>query len=151
MPRVFIYDTTLRDGSQAEGVSFTVNDKVKIARRLDEAGVDYIEGGWPGSNPKDRDFFARMKKEPLRHARLAAFSSTRRKGLKAADDPNYKDLVAAATPVVCIFGKTWDMHVTDVLKTTLEDNLEIIRDSVSFLKKKKEGSCLRRGTFLRRI
>jgi len=138
VPRVFIYDTTLRDGSQAEGVSFTVNDKVKIARRLDEAGVDYIEGGWPGSNPKDRDFFARMKKEPLRHARLAAFSSTRRKGLKAADDPNYKDLVAAATPVVCIFGKTWDMHVTDVLKTTLEDNLEIIRDSVSFLKKKKK-------------
>ncbi len=138
MPRVFIYDTTLRDGSQAEGVSFTVNDKVKIARKLDESGIDYVEGGWPGSNPKDRDFFALMKKDPLKHARLAAFSSTRRKGMVAADDPHYRDLIAAATPVVCIFGKTWDLHVMDVLRTTLEDNLEIIRDSVAFLKKKKK-------------
>ena len=136
--RVLIYDTTLRDGSQAEGISFTVSDKVKIARKLDEAGIDYIEGGWPGSNPKDRDFFDLMKKEPLKHARLTAFSSTRRKGMAAANDPNYKDLIAAATPVVCIFGKTWDMHVTDVLKTTLDDNLEIIGDSVAFLKKKKK-------------
>ncbi len=138
MQRIFIYDTTLRDGSQAEGVSFTVNDKVKIARKLDEAGVHYVEGGWPGSNPKDKEFFALMKKAPLKHAKLAAFSSTRRKGMKAARDPNYKELVSAATPVVCIFGKTWALHVTDVLKTTLEDNLEIIRDSVSFLKKKKK-------------
>ncbi|MFH0754172.1 MAG: citramalate synthase [Candidatus Omnitrophota bacterium] len=136
--RIFIYDTTLRDGSQAEGVSFTVSDKVKIARRLDEAGVHYVEGGWPGSNPKDREFFDILLQEPLKHAKLAAFSSTRRKGMTAAQDSNYKDLVAAKTPVVCIFGKTWDMHVTDVLKTTLEDNLEIIRDSVSFLKGKKK-------------
>jgi 2-isopropylmalate synthase len=135
--KVFIYDTTLRDGSQAEGISFTVLDKVKIARKLDEAGVHYVEGGWPGSNPKDKEFFALMQKEPLRSAKLSAFSSTRRKGIKAEDDLNYKDLIDAKTPVVCIFGKTWDMHVTDVLKTTLEDNLEIIRDSVSFLKKKK--------------
>jgi 2-isopropylmalate synthase len=111
---------------------------VKIARKLDEAGVHYVEGGWPGSNPKDKEFFAVMQKAPLKHAKLSAFSSTRRKGITAAEDPNYKDLIAAKTPVVCIFGKTWDMHVTDVLKTTLEDNLEIIRDSVSFLKKKKK-------------
>jgi 2-isopropylmalate synthase len=138
LQRIFIYDTTLRDGSQAEGISFTIADKVKIARRLDEAGVHYIEGGWPGSNPKDKEFFALMKKAPLTHAKLSAFSSTRRKGIEAKDDPNYKDLISAATPVVCIFGKTWDMHVIDVLKTTLEDNLEIIRDSVRFLKKHKK-------------
>ena len=138
MERIFIYDTTLRDGSQAEGVSFTINDKVKIARKLDEAGVHYVEGGWPGSNPKDKEFFALMLKAPLKHARLAAFSSTRKKGMRASEDANYKDLIAAKTPVVCIFGKTWDMHVTDVLRTTLEDNLEIIRDSVSFLKSKKK-------------
>lgn len=137
MKTIQIYDTTLRDGSQAEGVSFTVADKIKIARRLDEAGVHYVEGGWPGSNPKDRDFFAAMVKAPLKHARLSAFSSTRRKGIKACDDPNYAALIAAKTPVVCIFGKSWDLHVTEVLRTTLEDNLEIIRDSVSFLKKKK--------------
>lgn len=138
MKKVYIYDTTLRDGSQAEGVSFTVADKVKIARKLDEAGVHYVEGGWPGSNPKDKEFFALMQKSPLKNARLAAFSSTRRKGMKASEDPNYKDLLDARTPVVCIFGKTWDLHVLDVLKTTLEDNLEIIRDSVSFLKKHKK-------------
>lgn len=137
MSKIFIYDTTLRDGTQAEGISLTVPDKVKIARKLDEFGVDYIEGGWPGSNPKDKEFFALMLKSPLKHARLAAFSSTRRKGIKACDDPNYKELIAARTPVVCIFGKTWDLHVLDVLKTSLDDNLEIIRDSVSFLKKKK--------------
>ncbi|MBF0387296.1 MAG: citramalate synthase [Candidatus Omnitrophica bacterium] len=137
MNRICIYDTTLRDGSQAEGVSFTVADKVKIARKLDEVGVHYIEGGWPGSNPKDKEFFALMLKEPLHNARLAAFSSTRRKGLLAAEDPNYKELIAARTPVVCIFGKSWDMHVIDVLRTTLDDNLAIIADSVAFLKGKK--------------
>lgn len=137
MNKVAIYDTTLRDGTQAEGISLTVPDKVKIARRLDEFGVHYIEGGWPGSNPKDREFFSIMQKAPLKHAKLAAFSSTRRKGLKASEDPNYKELVDAKTPVVCIFGKTWDLHVLDVLKVTLEENLEIIRDSVAFLKKKK--------------
>ncbi len=138
MQQITIYDTTLRDGSQAEGVSFTISDKVKIARKLDETGVHYVEGGWPGSNPKDKEFFALMQKSPLKHAKLAAFSSTRKKGVTAAKDPNYKDLIAARTPVVCIFGKTWDLHVTDVLRTTLEDNLEIIRDSVSFLKKNRK-------------
>ncbi|MBF0619061.1 MAG: citramalate synthase [Candidatus Omnitrophica bacterium] len=137
MSKVCIYDTTLRDGSQAEGVSFTVADKIKIAHKLDEVGVHYVEGGWPGSNPKDKEFFTAMQKQPLKTAKLAAFSSTRRKGIKASEDPNYAELIAAKTPVVCIFGKTWDLHVVDVLKTTLEDNLEIIRDSVSFLKKKK--------------
>jgi 2-isopropylmalate synthase len=136
MRKIVIYDTTLRDGSQAEGVSFTVADKVKIARKLDETGIPYVEGGWPGSNPKDKEFFELMKASPLKNARLAAFSSTRRKDMKASNDPNYKELLAAETPVVCIFGKTWDLHVLDVLRTTLDDNLEIIRDSVSFLKKK---------------
>lgn len=137
MNKIFIYDTTLRDGSQAEGVSFSVLDKVKIVRKLDEIGVHYIEGGWPGSNPKDKELFNVLRKEPLKQAKLSAFSSTRRKGMKAEDDPLYQDLLEAQTPVVCIFGKTWDLHVTDVLKTTLQDNLEIIKDSVSFLKKKK--------------
>jgi 2-isopropylmalate synthase len=137
MNKIFIYDTTLRDGSQSEGVSFTVNDKKKIAFKLDEAGVHYVEGGWPGSNPKDRDFFALMRKTPLKKAKLSAFSSTRRAGLTAATDPNFKELIAAGTPVVCIFGKSWDLHVQDVLKVTFEENLEIIRDSVRFLKAKK--------------
>ena len=136
MNKIFIYDTTLRDGSQAEGVSFTVADKKKIALKLDDIGVHYIEGGWPGSNPKDKEFFKIMQGVTLKNAKLAAFSSTCRKGMKAAMDPNYKDLVAAKTPVVCIFGKSWDLHVTDVLKATLEENLEIIKDSVSFLKSK---------------
>ncbi len=137
MKRIQIYDTTLRDGSQAEGVSFTVADKIKIAHKLDEIGVHYIEGGWPGSNPKDKEFFSLMKKHSFKNARLTAFSSTRRKGMKACDDLNYKELIDAKTPVVCIFGKTWDFHVLEVLKTTLDDNLVIISDSVSFLKKKK--------------
>ncbi|MBF0121865.1 MAG: citramalate synthase [Candidatus Omnitrophica bacterium] len=136
MNKILIYDTTLRDGSQAEGVSFTVADKKKIALKLDEIGVHYIEGGWPGSNPKDKEFFKLMQSVKLNNAKLAAFSSTRRKGLKASEDPNYKELIDAKTPVVCIFGKSWDLHVIDVLKATLEENLEIIRDSVSFLKKK---------------
>ena len=137
MKRICIFDTTLRDGSQAEGVSFTVADKIKIARRLDDIGVQYIEGGWPGSNPKDQEFFNLMKKIPLKTAKLTAFSSTRRKGMKASEDLNYSALIEAKTPVVCIFGKTWDLHVLDVLKTTLDDNIDIITDSVSFLKKKK--------------
>ncbi len=138
MQKVSIYDTTLRDGSQAEGISFTVADKIKIARRLDEAGVHYVEGGWPGSNPKDKEFFKLMQKVSLKNAKLAAFSSTRRKGITAAEDMNYKELVDARTPVVCIFGKSWDLHVTDVLRASLEENLEIIRDSVAFLKKKNK-------------
>jgi len=132
--RVEIYDTTLRDGSQGEGVNFSLEDKMRIARKLDEFGMDYIEGGWPGSNPKDIEFFERMKREPLKHARLAAFGSTRRPGRKAADDELVRMLVDAQTPVVTIFGKSWDFQVTHALKVELSENVEMIRDTVSFLK-----------------
>src|ERR1044071_852686 len=136
---VRLFDTTLRDGTQGEGISISVDDKLKVAETLDQLGIHYIEGGWPGSNPKDELFFSRARKElNLKHAKLVGFSSTRRKDRKAGDDENLKHLVAAGTTVVCIFGKSWDSHVTHALRTTLEDNLEIIRDSVSFLKSKKK-------------
>ncbi len=135
--RVVIYDTTLRDGSQTEGISFSVSDKIKITEKLDELGIHYIEGGWPGSNPKDEEYFKAMQKKKLKNAKLAAFGSTRRAGIKAADDINLKSLVASKTPTVTIFGKSWDLHVTDIIKTTLEENLNMISDSVAFLKKNK--------------
>jgi len=131
--RIAIYDTTLRDGSQAEGVNYSLEDKLRIARRLDEFGMDYIEGGWPGSNPKDVEFFERMKHVPLRHARLAAFGSTRRPATTAARDEQVRRLVEAGTPVVTIFGKSWDFHVTHALKVPLKTNLDMIRDTVGFL------------------
>lgn len=136
MSRITIYDTTLRDGSQTEGVSFSVNDKIKITEKLDQLGIHYIEGGWPGSNPKDKEFFAAMKKKKLKNAVLASFGSTRRANIKASDDTNLKELVKSQTKTVTIFGKSWDLHVTDVLKTTLEENLRMIYDSVHFLKSK---------------
>ncbi len=131
---VLIYDTTLRDGEQGEFVSFSLEDKVRIAQRLDEFGVDYIEGGWPGSNPKAMSFFARMRDHKFRHARLAAFGSTRRKNVKASEDSQILTLLEAATPVVTIFGKTWDLHVREALRVSEEENLAMIADSVSFLK-----------------
>lgn len=132
--RIEIYDTTLRDGSQGEGISFTVEDKIRIARKLDEFGVDFIEGGWPGSNPKDEEFFERMKGVTLRHARLAAFGSTRRAGIPATEDAQLQKLVKAQVPVVTIFGKSWEDHIVHALKTTREENLRMIADSVAFLK-----------------
>lgn len=132
---VTIYDTTLRDGSQTEGISFTVNDKLKIAERLDQLGVHYIEGGWPGSNPKDKEFFAAALTKKWKHARIAAFGSTRRAKITASQDTNLKELIASEAPTVTIFGKTWDLHVTEVLKTTLDENLAMISDSIAFLKK----------------
>ena len=134
--RIEIYDTTLRDGSQGEGISYSVEDKIRIARRLDEFGMDYIEGGWPGSNPKDEEFFERMKSVTLRHARLAAFGSTRKADIRAEDDAQVQKLLAAATPVVTIVGKSWDIHVTVALKTTLEENVRMIADTVHYLKQK---------------
>jgi len=131
--RIAIYDTTLRDGSQGEGVNFSLEDKVRIARKLDEFGMDYIEGGWPGSNPKDIEFFERMKTMTFHHARVAAFGSTRRPHRAAAEDELVQMLVAAETPVVTLFGKSWDFHVTHALKVSLAENLEMIRDTVSFL------------------
>src|SRR5438445_13175191 len=111
--RIFTFDTTLRDGTQGEAVSFSVEDKLIIARRLDEFGIDYIEGGWPGSNPKDSEFFERAHELNLTHAKLSAFGSTRRAGVAAADDDGLRTLLAADTPVVTLFGKSWTLHVTE--------------------------------------
>lgn len=134
MSEVFIYDTTLRDGTQREEISLSVEDKLGIARRLDEFGVHYIEGGWPGSNPKDVEFFARARALELEQARIAAFGSTRRKGASCQADRNLRALIEAATPVVTLVGKSWDFHVREVLDATLEENLAMIRDSVEYLK-----------------
>lgn len=135
MVTVSIYDTTLRDGTQGEGVNFSWSDKLRVARKLDELGVDFIEGGWPGSNPKDIEFFQHAQAElQLRHARLAAFGSTCKANTAAADDPQIHLLLDAATPVVTIFGKTWDLHVHEVLRTTLDENARMIADSVAYLK-----------------
>jgi len=133
MPKIAIYDTTLRDGTQGEGVSFSAEEKLKVARKLDEFGVAYIEGGWPGSNPKDVQFFKLARKAKFANAKLAAFGSTRRAKLAAEDDPQMIKLIEAGTPVVTIFGKSWDMHVTEVFRISLEQNLDMIRDSVKFL------------------
>jgi 2-isopropylmalate synthase len=133
--QVFIYDTTLRDGTQGEGISLSVDDKLKIAARLDQFGVHYIEGGWPGSNPKDMEFFEKVKQLPLTTAKITAFGSTRRQGVKAEEDENLAKLLESGVSVVTIFGKSWDFQVTHALKTTLEENLAMIYDSVHFLKK----------------
>jgi 2-isopropylmalate synthase len=132
--KVSLYDTTLRDGTQGEGIALSCDDKLKIARRLDEFGMAYIEGGWPGSNPKDMEFFERAQTElKLRHARIAAFGSTCKADVDPADDTQVQLLIEANTPVVTIFGKTWDLHVTEVLRTTPEENLRMIRETVRYL------------------
>ena len=130
---VKIYDTTLRDGTQGEGISFSVTDKLLIAERLDQFGVDYIEGGFPGSNPRDITFFQEAKKLKLKHARLAAFGSTRRAGVKASEDAQLRTLLDSGMPVMTIVGKTWTLHVTEILRTTLEENLAMIEDSTRYL------------------
>ena len=133
--KVAIYDTTLRDGSQREGISFSVADKIRITALLDELGVDYIEGGWPGSNPKDVKYFEQVRRLDLQHSKIAAFGSTRRKGIKPEDDGNIRALVDARTPVVTVVGKTSMLHVTDVLQTTADENLKMIEDSLAYLKR----------------
>lgn len=133
--QVSLYDTTLRDGSQGEGISYSVMDKIKIAHELDNFGIHYIEGGWPGSNPKDMEFFLKMSKKPLKKADLVAFSMTRRLNTKAENDSNIASLVKSKAKVITIVGKTWDLHVTDVLKTTLEENIEMIKDTIEYLTK----------------
>jgi len=133
-PEVEIYDTTLRDGSQGEGVNFSVMDKLRIAERLDSFGVHFIEGGWPGSNPKDIEFFAEARRRKFKNARLAAFGSTRRKGVAVEQDEQVRLLLDADTPVVTIYGKTWLLHVKEVLRTTPDENLAMISDTVRFLK-----------------
>ncbi|NPA17453.1 citramalate synthase [Persephonella sp.] len=134
MKKVFIYDTTLRDGTQAEGVSVSVEDKLRITEKLDDFGIHYIEGGWPGSNPKDDEYFKQVKSLKLKNSKIAAFGSTRRAYLRVEDDPLIQNLIKAETPVITIFGKAWDLHVIEALKTTLENNLEMVYDTVRFLK-----------------
>ena len=130
---VILYDTTLRDGTQGENITLSLADKLRVARMLDEYGFPFIEGGWPGSNPKDIDFFAAAKKIRWEQAKLAAFGSTRHKDNTAATDPNLRELVAAETPVVTIFGKSWLLHVTEVLGATPDQNLDMIADSIGFI------------------
>ncbi len=133
---ILVYDTTLRDGSQGEGISFSVEDKINLAKKLDELGVAYIEGGWPGSNPKDEEFFTRAANGHLnlKNAKLTAFGSTHKPNVRPENDGNLRLLMQSKTPVVTIFGKTWDLHVTHALNTTLEENLNMIGDSVAFFK-----------------
>ena len=133
-PQVEIYDTTLRDGSQGEGINFSVTDKLRIAEKLDAFGVHYIEGGWPGSNPKDIEFFAQAKKRKFKNAKLAAFGSTRKKNTPVEQDDQVCLLIEAGTPVVTIYGKTSMLHVKEVLRCTPEENLAMIADTVKFLK-----------------
>jgi 2-isopropylmalate synthase len=132
--RIELYDTTLRDGTQQEGLSLSLDDKLKIARVLDQLGIDYIEGGWPGSNPKDIAFFEQVGSLGLAHATVTAFGSTRRAGTDVQEDAQIRALLAAGTQAVAVFGKSWDLHVTHVLNTSLDENLRMIADSVSYLR-----------------
>ncbi|MCK4994226.1 MAG: citramalate synthase [Candidatus Omnitrophica bacterium] len=137
MRKVTIYDTTLRDGAQTEGISFSVNDKILIAKKLDGLGIDFLEGGWPGSNPKDLDFFNAIKKIRFKNSKIVAFGSTRRKDMPASKDPILKGLISSGVKYITIFGKSWDLHVKDVLKTSLDENLRMITDTIKFIRSKK--------------
>jgi 2-isopropylmalate synthase len=139
--QIQLYDTTLRDGTQREGMSLSAEDKVKIARELDALGISYIEGGWPGSNPKDAEFFQRIQQIELKHAKVAAFGSTRHHKNTCDDDPNIRALVDANTPVVTLVGKSSTLHVEKVLETTLEENLQMISDSVAYFKQLGKEVC----------
>src|SRR5687767_1743911 len=132
---VTLYDTTLRDGAQREGLSLTVEDKLKIAGWLDTLGVHYIEGGWPGSNPKDIEFFRRVPELGLKHAKVSCFGSTRRPGGSADSDPVVRELVASEARTACLVAKSADNHVTEALATTLDENLRMIEDTVAFLRR----------------
>ena len=140
-PQVTIYDTTLRDGTQGTGISFSVLDKIRVAEKLDGFGVHYIEGGWPGSNPKDAEFFAEARKRTWKNAKIAAFGSTRRGNLKVEDDPQVRALLDAETPVVTLVGKSWILHVREVLNVTPEENCAMIRETVAFFKAKGREVC----------
>ncbi|BCO09077.1 hypothetical protein GF1_14530 [Desulfolithobacter dissulfuricans] len=133
-----VYDTTLRDGTQAENFNLSVDDKIKVSRKLDELGIDFIEGGWPGSNPLAVEYFEKMKTVELKHAKLTAFGSTRHFQNPPEKDPNLQALLAARTPAITIFGKSWDVHVFDALRIELEDNLQIIEDSLAYLRPRVE-------------
>lgn len=139
MRKIEIYDTTLRDGAQAEDISFSVEDKIRITEKLDELGVHYIEGGWPGSNPRDMEYFKKVRKLGLENSKIVAFGSTHRPKHKVNDDANIKALLDSKSRIITIFGKTWDFHVKEALKISLDENLDIIHDSVAYLKKNIES------------
>ena len=134
--QISIYDTTLRDGSQAVGISLSINDKISIAKALDKVKIDYIEGGWPGSNPKDDQFFIDIKKEHIEHAKIAAFGSTKRSNLSFENDHLLQALVASQADIVTIVAKSWDFHVTRALNIELKENLKLIYDTIAYLKDK---------------
>ncbi|MEX0741984.1 MAG: hypothetical protein WD079_04245, partial [Phycisphaeraceae bacterium] len=136
--RVEIYDTTLRDGTQGEGVSFSLLDKIKITKHLDALGVDFIEGGYPLSNPKDEAYFKQVQTLNLKYARVCSFGMTRRRGIDVAEDAGMQALVGAGAPVITIVGKTWDLHVDEVLRVSREENLAMIGDSVGYCAKHAE-------------
>ena len=136
MRKIELYDTTLRDGAQSEDISFSLEDKLRIAAKLDEFGIHYIEGGWPGANPKDAEFFRQAKKLGLKNSRLAAFGATHRASLPVGRDPSIKELLSAKTPVVTIFGKTWDFHVREALRVSQQKNLDLIYNTIDYLKKR---------------
>ena len=143
-----IFDTTLRDGAQGEGISFSLEDKLNIAQKLCKLGIAFVEAGNPGSNPKDMEFFRRAGELALGETRLVAFGSTRKKGGSAREDEGCAALLSAGTRWVAVFGKSWDLHVRDVLRTTLEENLAMIRDTVSFLKEQGRMVIDRKSTRL---
>ena len=134
MTNVYLYDTTLRDGTQGENINFSAQEKLKIAKRLDDFGVHYIEGGWPGSNPRDLEFFELAKTAEFKQTKITAFSATRRPGIHPSKDENIQALLESGTQTVTVFGKTWDLHVEQIMENTLDENVEMIRDSVAFLK-----------------
>ncbi|NOX21387.1 MAG: citramalate synthase [Nitrospirae bacterium] len=136
MKKIVIYDTTLRDGAQSEEINFSVEDKLRITEKLDELGIDYIEGGWPGSNPKDAEYFRKAKGLKLKNSKVVAFGSTHRASVKVEKDHNIQSLLKAETPVITIFGKTWDFHATAALRISLDRNLEIIYDTIKYLKER---------------
>ena len=134
MEPILLYDTTLRDGTQGENISFTADEKLNIAEMLDDLGMHYIEGGWPSSNPKDKQFFDLAKRIKFKNSRLSAFGSTRKSGISPEDDPNLKALIESQTPVLTVFGKSWNLHIKEIMGNTLKENLEMIRDTIEFLK-----------------
>ena len=138
MKSIKLYDTTLRDGSQCENIAFTVEDKIRITHRLDLLGIHYVEGGWPGSNPRDIEFFKKIKHSTLTQTRIVAFGSTRPPGKKTAEDPNLRQLLSVETEAVTIFGKSWDLHVQEALNTTLDENLRMVQESIAYLKKYRD-------------
>ncbi len=138
MKKILIYDTTLRDGAQAEGITYSVEDKIRILQKIDQIGIDFVEGGWPGSNPKDLDFFKKASKIPLKNSRLVSFGSTRKAGVDIKQDKNITSLLDAGTKDIAVFGKSWGLHVKDVLRTSLEENLNMIYQTVLYLKQKEK-------------